>query len=248
MYYSDLTRSRKGNHMKIIFLLLSFTTFANAKTFRNAYIAFDLPQGWNCILEATEWVCRSQDPKSSKEAIIIFTAKEVGPTDTFPIYEQTLNTERTLTSKSGVPVKSQVTYKAKQVKINDHTWADGMQKSSEVPNYFTRYLATIKERIAILVTFSAHRDHYAKYSKDFYNAVMSLRVIASKGLLQRPDGESGGSGGAGGAGIFANANSGMSMDGPVPRAKAKKDGLMKIFMALGGILVAAAGYFYLKKK
>jgi hypothetical protein len=233
--------------MKIIFLLLTFTSFANAKTFRNAYIAFDLPEGWNCILEATEWVCRSQDPKSSKEAIIIFTAKEVGPTDSFPIYEQTLNTERTLTSKSGTPVKSQVTYKAKQVKINDHPWEDGMQKSSEVPNYFTRYLATIKERIAILVTFSAHRDFYAKYSKDFYNAIMSLRVIASKGLLQKPDVGSSGSG-AGGAGIFANANTGMTMDGPVPRAKTQKGGMMKILMALGGVLVAAAGYFYLKKK
>lgn len=234
--------------MKMIFLLLALTQIANAKTFRNAYIAFDLPEGWNCVLEATEWVCRSQDPKSSKEAIIIFTAKEVGPTDSFQIYEQTMNTERTLTSKSGAPVKSQVTYKAKQVKINDHPWIDGMQKSSEVPNYFTRYVATLKEKIAILVTFSAHRDHYAKYSKDFYNAIMSLRVIASKGLLQRPDIGSGGSSGGGGAGIFANANSGMSMDGPVPRAKTQKGGLMKILMALGGILIAAAGYFYLKKK
>jgi hypothetical protein len=232
--------------MKTIFLLLALANFANAKTFRNAYIAFDLPEGWNCVLEATEWVCRSQDIKSSKEAIIIFTAKEVGPTDSFSIYEQTLNTERTLISKSGAPVKSQVTYKSKQVKINDHPWADGMQKSSEVPNYFTRYLATIKERIAILVTFSAHRDFYAKYSKDFYNAIMSLRVIASKGLLQRPD--IGASSSGSNAGIFANSDSGLSMEGPVPRAKSQKGGLIKMIMALGGILVAAAGYFYLKKK
>lgn len=234
--------------MKMIFLLLAFSTFANAKTFRNAYIAFNLPDGWNCVLEATEWVCRSQDTKSSKEAIIIFTAKEVGPTDSFSIYEQTMNAPRSLTSKAGMPVQSQVTYKAKQVKINDHPWSDGMQKSSEVPNYFTRYLATIKERIAILVTFSAHRDHYAKYSKDFHNAIMSLRVIASKGLLQRPDLGSAGGGGSGGAGIFAGANNGMSMDGPIARAKTKKGGMMKIIMALAGLLSAFGGYFYLKKK
>jgi hypothetical protein len=123
-----------------------------------------------------------------------------------------------------------------------------MQKNSEVPNYFTRYVATIKERIAILVTFSAHRDYYAKYSKDFYNAIMSLRVIASKGLLQKPDGGSSGAGAGGAPGIFANANSGMSMDGPVPRAKTQKGGLMKIIMALAGVLIAAVGYFYLKKK
>jgi hypothetical protein len=75
---------------------------------------------------------------------------------------------------------------------------------------------------------------------------MSLRVIASKGLLQRPD--IGASSSGSNAGIFANSDSGLSMEGPVPRAKSQKGGLIKMIMALGGILVAAAGYFYLKKK
>ncbi|RYZ85297.1 MAG: outer membrane protein assembly factor, partial [Proteobacteria bacterium] len=49
--------------------------------------------------------------------------------------------------------------------------------SSEVQNYFTRYLASIKGRIAVLVTFSAHKQFYTKYSQDFFKAVSTLRVI-----------------------------------------------------------------------
>lgn len=59
---------------------------------------------------------------------------------------------------------------------------------SEVTSYYTRYLATIKDRIAILVTFSAHQAHYTKYSKDFIRAIESLRVVATKDLLaNRPN-------------------------------------------------------------
>ncbi len=56
-----------------------------------------------------------------------------------------------------------------------------------MPNYFTRYVATIKDRIAILITFSAHKQYYTKYSQDFFKAVMSLQVIASKNILAKPD-------------------------------------------------------------
>ncbi|MCB0408169.1 MAG: hypothetical protein KDD34_08200, partial [Bdellovibrionales bacterium] len=54
--------------------------------------------------------------------------------------------------------------------------------------YYTRYLATIKDRIAILVTFSAHKAHYTKYSNDFIKAIDSLIVVADKKLLNdRPN-------------------------------------------------------------
>lgn len=228
--------------------IISFS--ASAKLFRNAYIAFELPDGWNCNLEATEWVCRSQDPASSREAIIIFTAKEVGPTDSLPIYEQTINTERTLVSKSGAPAPSHLEQKAKQVQINDTTWIDGMQKGSEIPNYYTRYLATIKERIAILVTFSAHRDYYAKYSSVIFNAIKSLRVIASRGLLNNP---TSGAGGGGAQGIFSGGGNGFDngggMAGDIPRAThSKGGGLQKILMALGGLLLLVGGFIFMKKK
>jgi len=166
-------------------ILLSFS--AHAKVFRNAYIAFEMPETWKCNLEQTEWVCRSEQAKESKEAIIILTAKEVGPTDTFALYEAHLNAPITVNMRGGGVSESKIVYKAKSVQINDQTWIDSLHLGSEVPNYFTRYLATIKDKIAILVTFSAHKQFYTKYSQDFFKAVMSLRVIASKNLLAKPD-------------------------------------------------------------
>lgn len=169
----------------LAFILLAFQ--AQAKVFRNAYISFEMPETWKCALEQTEWVCRSEQAKESKEAIIILTAKEVGPTDSFPLYEAHLNSPIPLALKTGGTAVSKIVYKAKNVQINDQPWIDGLHLGSEVPNYFTRYLATIKEKIAILVTFSAHKNYYTKYSQDFFKAVMSLRVIASKNLTSRPD-------------------------------------------------------------
>lgn len=167
-------------------ILLSFS--AHAKVFRNAYISFEMPETWKCNLEQTEWVCRSDQSKESKEAIIILTAKEVGPTDSFALYEAHLNAPISAMGRAGAAGGvSKIVYKSKNVQINDQTWIDSLHLGSEVPNYFTRYLATIKDKIAILVTFSAHKQFYTKYSQDFFKAVMSLRVIASKNLLSKPD-------------------------------------------------------------
>ena len=114
--------------------------------------------------------------------MIILTAKEVGPTDTIAAYQAHLETARPLPGPDGKPVPSKVV-SVKQRQIAGHLWVDGMQMGSEVGAYYTRYLATIKDRIAILVTFSAHKAHYTKYSSDFLKAVESLRVVAPKDLL-----------------------------------------------------------------
>ena len=168
--------------MKIKTILL-FSLFlgltAEAKVFRNAYVSFEMRDDWNCNLEHTEWVCRSNNDKSSKEAIIILTAKEVGPTDTFESYVAHLNNPQK--TRSGAP--SKVVYASKKVQINDQPWIDGLHMASEVNNYYTRYLATIKDRVAILVTYSAHKDVYTNYATDFFKSVQSLRVIATKNML-----------------------------------------------------------------
>lgn len=155
---------------------------AHAKLFRNAYVSFELPPNWNCNLEGTEWVCINQYEQQAKEAMIILTAKEVGPTDTIAAYQAHLESVRSLTGLDGKQIPSKV-ISVKQRQIAGHLWVDGMHMGSEVGSYYTRYLATIKDRIAILVTFSAHKAHYTKYSSDFLKAVESLRVVAPKDLL-----------------------------------------------------------------
>lgn len=174
----------------MVFAILALSPNAESKVFRNAYISFEIPDNWKCQLEQTEWVCRpdpDQYPKESKEAIVILTAKEVGPTDSIPLYENHLNNPILMTGRGGTPIPSKVQYKAKKVLVNDQEWVDGLHLGSEVPNYFTRYYASIKDKIAILVTFSTHQSFYAKYSGDIFKAIQSMRVIASKNLLARPE-------------------------------------------------------------
>jgi len=179
---------RNSSHYKIILSVGILLTFllpreGQAREFRNAYISFQLPDTWECKQEQTEWVCRSQLEGSSREAIIILTAKEVGPTDNIESYRQHLSSVQPLNGRPNATVKSRVIYPPKDLKINDQMWIDGFHENSEVPSFFTRYLGTIKEKIAILVTFSAHRDHYEKYAADFIKTVQSLRVIAAKDFL-----------------------------------------------------------------
>lgn len=216
-------------------ILLSFT--AHAKVFRNAYIAFEMPESWKCNLEQTEWVCRSEQSKESKEAIIILTAKEVGPTDTFPLYESHLNSPIAINVK-GAAQESKIVYKAKTVQINDQNWIDSLHLGSEVPNYFTRYLATIKDKIAILVTFSAHKQFYTKYSQDFFKAVMSLRVIATKNLAARPD-----LGPIRPGSETLGAPIGSAMPADMYQAENTEKGGNKNLLLGGAVLLAALGAF-----
>ena len=227
--------------------LIFLPWIAQAKVFRNAYVAFELPDTWNCVLEHTEWVCRSSSDKESKEAIIILTAKEVGPTDTFEGYMSHLNTAQQVAYKGAGTGMSRIIYAPKKVQINDQPWIDGLHLASEVPNYYTRYLATIKDKIAVLVTFSAHKDHYTKYSQDFFKAVMSLRVIATKNLLNNPAmGPLHNSGETLGAGIGAvvpadMAGTEMENSGNGGQGKTKQ-----LLFGLGALLAAVGAYIYYK--
>jgi len=171
----------------IILVVLFSASTTNARTFKNAYISFEILDTWKCKLEQTEWVCRSEDLQESKEAVIILTAKEKGPSDSFPIYTEHLVKPIALNSKTGATIMSSVTMPPRIELINNQSWIDSLHTNSEVQNYFTRYLATIKDQIAILVTFSAHNKYYTKHQSHFMDTVKSLRVIATKDLSSRPD-------------------------------------------------------------
>ncbi|PIU00928.1 MAG: hypothetical protein COT74_02630 [Bdellovibrionales bacterium CG10_big_fil_rev_8_21_14_0_10_45_34] len=141
-----------------------------------------MPDRWDCVRENTEWVCKSTVVANTKEAIIILTAKEIGPEDSLAAYESHLKTPRMVPDAQGRPQKSVIKSVVSR-KIAQHTWLDGLQLGSEIPSYYTRYLATVKSRLAILVTFSAHQRYFTKYSGDFFKAVNSLRIVANSDLL-----------------------------------------------------------------
>ncbi len=227
----------------LVILLLLVCGTAHAKRFRNAYVSFELPPNWNCKLEGSEWVCENEFSGKTKEAIVILTAKEVGPTDTLAAYLAHLQTPRTLPGRAGQSLKSQVIH-VKERMISNQMWVDGMHLGSEVGPYFTRYLATIKEKIAILVTFSAHKEHYTKYSGDFIKAVESLRVVATKDSLG--DRSTGPSGTPGDEHIGPPMGGGPGLDpGPYPEERPRSGLLGNLFnWLIAAILLAAIGYYF----
>lgn len=167
--------------VSLLFIFISQTT--RAERFVNSYVSFELPPSWSCNLDGTEWVCISKFAKNEKEAIIVLTAKEAGPMDSLANFEKQMKTPRSLPNTKGQQATSKI-LSVKNRQIGGHNWVDGLQEGSEIASYYTRYLATVKDKLAILVTFSAHKAHYTKYSSDFLKAVESLKVVATKDLIQ----------------------------------------------------------------
>ncbi|MBG09504.1 MAG: hypothetical protein CME68_12150, partial [Halobacteriovoraceae bacterium] len=65
----------------IIIIFSSFCQLVEAKKFATKYCEFELPPGWECVLEGLEWVCQSSSKERKKEAIIILAAKLRGSQD-----------------------------------------------------------------------------------------------------------------------------------------------------------------------
>jgi LPXTG-motif cell wall-anchored protein len=229
--------------LKIIIFAVSISHLANATSFSNSYISFDLPPNWDCTLEGTEYVCVSKYAKDAKEAIIIFTAKEVGPVDSMLNYKTHLNAPRSLLDKTGNMVPSKVLNVSDRM-IANHPWIDSLHLGSEITSYYTRYLATIKERLAILITFSAHKDSYTKYSNDFLKAVESLRVVASKDILDSKPTTSNNDGGTFGPSASLDP---ISPVGELPPEPTSGGDLMSKLLGLA-LLIGAIGFYLWRKK
>ena len=158
----------------------AFVPNAFATKFANQFTEFELPPGWSCNLEVAEWVCQSSDPVKKKEAIIVLAAKLKGDQDSLDQYLTYLKATKTFTSVSGKPLKSEPKY-AKTLSLNGHPWVDALHLESEIPGFFTRYFATVKDDIGVLVTYSIAKAKYQEYLKDFDNMVNTLKVFRKAG-------------------------------------------------------------------
>ena len=160
-------------------MFVLFTGQVFGKTFSNQYIQFDLPSGWQCSIEGSEWVCQSENKDRRKEAIIILAAKIRGSQDSLAAYQAYLKKGKTYQLPGGKMQRSEPKY-TKSKAINGHQWADALHLASEVPGFYTRYLATVKEDLGVAVTFSVTKDMYASYQGIFDKVVASLRVFRQK--------------------------------------------------------------------
>jgi len=163
----------------LIVFLLMFASSAYTKTFSNQYCQFELPNGWQCAIEGSEWVCQSENKDRKKEAIIILAAKFRGPQDSLAEYQKYLQDTKTFTLPGGKVQRSEPKY-ANTKGINGHQWVDALHLASEVPGFYTRYLATVKEDLGVAVTFSVTKDLYSAYQPIFDNVIATLRVFRQK--------------------------------------------------------------------
>jgi hypothetical protein len=158
----------------IIFLCL-ITGVVESKEFSNQYLSFRLPNGWECQLEGTEWVCQSYNKERSKEAIIIMAAKTRGEKDDLGGYQDFLSQPRNFKLPGGTTQISEPKF-TKKKKIEDQVWIDSLHLASEVPGFYTRYLATVKGNLGVALTLSVSKNNYLSYSSLFESIIKSLRV------------------------------------------------------------------------
>lgn len=168
---------KKISTILAIFLVIPSVSFA--KRFANQYTEFELPTGWSCAIEGSEWVCQSENKDRQKEAIIILAAKIRGPQDSLAEYQAYLKTDKSYQLPGGKVQKSEPKY-TKLNTVNSQQWVDALHLASEVPGFYTRYLATVKEDLGVAVTFSVTKEMYSAYQAIFDNVVASLRVFRQK--------------------------------------------------------------------
>ena len=172
----------------LIFLVLMIHP-SQGKIFNTSYVSFEIPENWQCKSFGTDQVCHSTHSQKEKEAMIILTAKIAGTLDTLETYTNFLQQPREGLTRAKQSFRSKVIH-TKKVVINNHFWVDGFHKESEIPSYYTRYIVTTccqkqESQLAILVTYSAHVNHYTKYASDFLKSINSLRVLNTQKAIEK---------------------------------------------------------------
>jgi hypothetical protein len=66
---------------------------------------------------------------------------------------------------------------ARIVKINGQDWVDALHWESEVPGYFTRYLATLNDTTSLLVTFTADKAHFEQFNGQMEPLIGQMKLM-----------------------------------------------------------------------
>lgn len=167
-------------------LIIAFiSASAHAKVFTNSYLTFNIPDDWDCVLAGTEWVCSPTSKSGQREATIILGAKSAGPEDRIENFQKFLNNPKTVQLANGTTAPSKV-IKVAPIQLSGQTWMEGIHLGSEIENFYTRYLATVKEHLSILMTMSAHKSVWNNYEPTFGKIKNSLKISASPQILINP--------------------------------------------------------------
>jgi hypothetical protein len=231
-----------------VFIFISSGTFA--KRFSNQYLEFDLPNSWECLLEGAEWICQSTNEERKKEAMIIFAAKNRGPKDSIEEYQAYLKKPKNFLLPGGQTLVSEPKY-ATPMDVNGHRWIDSLHLASEIPGFYTRYMATVKEDLGVVVTFSVARDSYSRYKSAFDKIIASIRIFRQSGKNIKTNVGQGMGQGDGSDSIFVPEDATDLLPGAAKRERKSRNQSPQPFdmdLILIIAVVAAALFFILKKK
>ncbi|MBY0369726.1 LPXTG cell wall anchor domain-containing protein [bacterium] len=163
--------------MRKTLLALAILGCLPAFALKTAYVSFDHPDGWRCELSQGVWICQSTLEGERRESVVLSIATMATEWDTVDNYLEYLKKPRTITDDQGKPVESKVTY-ARKRDINGITWIDSLQVNSELPGFWSRYVATVHNKLAILITYVVSQEHYQKLAPQFERMVASLKPNA----------------------------------------------------------------------
>ncbi len=124
---------------------------ACSRTHVDPHLSLQLPPEFSCKIENKDHVCVT----ASRDRYVIYAMKMKGSEDTLDLYKARFN-------------------QAKIVEINGVKWVDATKIPGEMPGYSTRYLATVDEDIAVLVTFTAKNEQFAKFNEDMKPVIGGL--------------------------------------------------------------------------
>lgn len=120
--------------------------------------------------------------KKRQHAIIILAAKDISDRsklahdDSIEGFESVLKNPNHGSFAARNPGKGKVVY-IKRSQINGDNWVDSVHENSEVEDFLTRYLATTKNDLAILVSLSMRSSMLSKYENDFMEVIKSIKTV-----------------------------------------------------------------------
>lgn len=169
--------------MRFMLLLLSFASPVFALT--TAYVSFEHPEGWKCELNQGVWICQSSLETDRKESVVLSIATMASEWDSIENYEKYLKEPRNIQDEDGSTITSTVKY-ARTRNINGVVWVDSLQFNSELPGFWSRYLATVhnsgQTKLAILITYIVSEERYQQLAPAFERMVASLKPNAEFNL------------------------------------------------------------------
>jgi hypothetical protein len=161
-------------------------------------------------------------------------------------YQAYLKKSKTFTLPGGKTQVSEAKY-TKLNDVNDQKWVDSLHMASEVPGFYTRYMATVKEDLGIAVTFSVGKDHYSSYQELFESIISTLKVFRQKNIKPTDFKLAGTKGDLLDAVPIPDSVRQFDIDGD-PRKRKKSSGTDEADLILYGILAAVAGFAFMKMK